>query len=87
MFGNWQKYPEKTKVNLTPLVTDTWAMGFRKEDTALKDSVNIFLNDFTQRGGFDSLKEKYLQKPEQAFKAMGVPLIFSPQSKEVLSAP
>ncbi|MCX6990133.1 MAG: transporter substrate-binding domain-containing protein [Chlamydiae bacterium] len=85
VLANWQKYPEKTKVNLTPLVTDNWAIGLRKEDVALKDSINIFLSEFTKRGGFETLKKKYLENPEEIFKEMGIPLIFSPQSKEPLS--
>ena len=85
VYENWQKYPNKTKVNLTPLITDNWAIGLRKEDVALKDSINIFLREFTGRGGFEALKKKYLQKPEAVFKELGIPLIFSPESKEPLS--
>ncbi len=87
VFANWQKYPEKTKVNLTPLVTDNWAIGLRKENVALKDSINVFLAEFADRGGFDTLKKKYIEKPVEAFKEMGIPLIFSPQSKEILNDP
>ena len=87
VFANWQKYPDKTKVKLTPLVTDNWAMGLRKEDVGLKDSINVFLIEFRDRGGFNTLTKKYLEKPEEAFKEMGIPLIFSPRSSEVLSEP
>jgi len=87
VFANWQKYPDKTKVNLTPLVIENWAMGLRKEDVGLKDSINVFLIEFRDRGGFNTLTKKYLEKPEEAFKEMGIPLIFSPRSSEVLSEP
>ena len=80
LFANWKKYPMKTKVNLTPLVTEYWAIGLRKEEEALKDTINVFLSEFADRGGFESLSKKYLQEQQKAFKEQGVRLIFSPKN-------
>lgn len=80
VYANWKKYPMKTKVNLTPLVNEYWAIGLRKEEEALKDTINVFLSEFADRGGFESLCKKYLQEQQKAFKEQGVPLIFSPKN-------
>lgn len=84
VYASWEKYPKQTKVNLTPLVKEYWAIGLRKEDEALKDTINVFLQEFADRGGFDSLSKKYLEKQQKAFKELGAPLIFSPETKEGL---
>lgn len=82
VYASWKKYPEQTKVILTPLVKEYWAIGLRKEDVALKDTINVFLQEFADRGGFESLSNKYLEQQQKAFKELGAPLIFSPKTKE-----
>lgn len=85
VYANWKKYPTQTKVNLTPLVNEYWAIGLRKDDVPLKDTINVFLGEFADRGGFESLSKKYLQEQQKAFKEMGAPLIFSPEDKAAAS--
>jgi polar amino acid transport system substrate-binding protein len=82
VYAYWKKYPEQTKVDLTPLVKEYWAIGLRKEDIALKSTIDAFLSDFAQNSGFEMLSNKYLKEQQKAFKELGAPLIFSPKAKE-----
>lgn len=81
VYAKWQKYKDKLKVNLTPLARDFWAVGIRKDDTLLQEQINSFLLEFSKNGGFEKLSQKYLKEQQEAFKAMNVPLIFSPDDK------
>ena len=82
VYTTWQKYPDKTKVDLTPLKKDYWCVGMKKESTALMADFNKFLKDFAEKGGFTELKKKYLQKEEMAFEKLKTPLIFAPTASE-----
>lgn len=68
-----QKYPETTRAMLTPIQKESWAVGLRKGDDALRKGVNAFLSDFKATRGLETLGEKYLKADEEAFKAMGYP--------------
>lgn len=80
VYTTWQKYPDKTRADLTPLVKEYWCVGFRKSDESLKKAFNTFLKEFTKSGGLENLQNKYLQKEDEAFKKLGIPLIFAPSS-------
>ncbi len=72
----WQKNQEKTRPILNAIREETWAIGMRKEDEALKSKVNQFLSDFRARGEFEALSDQYMSEAKAAFKETGVPFIF-----------
>jgi polar amino acid transport system substrate-binding protein len=78
VYSTWKKYPEKLKVDLTPLVTESWAAGLRQSDDKLMTAFNNFLKDFEKEDGFKKLSSKYFAQQQKDFEALGVPFIFSP---------
>ena len=72
----WQKNQKETRPVLKAIREETWAIGMRKEDTALKAKVNKFLADFKEQGQFESLSDQYMAEAKAAFNEMGVPFIF-----------
>ncbi|MDF1739879.1 MAG: transporter substrate-binding domain-containing protein [Verrucomicrobiales bacterium] len=76
VYENWQKNPKTTRPILNPIREETWAIGMRKEDKALKIKVNEFLADFRTRGRFEELSDQYMSDAKAAFEEMGVPFIF-----------
>jgi len=73
---NWQQHPDKTEARLQPLKTEEWAIGLRKDDTALREEVNAFLKQYREQGGFDRLGKKYLSREKKSFQELGVPFVF-----------
>jgi polar amino acid transport system substrate-binding protein len=82
VYSTWQKYPNDTKADLTPLVKEYWCVGVRQENTSVKDSFNTFIKQFAEKGGFAELQKKYLMNEETAFEKMGIPLIFAPATSK-----
>jgi len=75
-FKNWQKNPETTRPILKPFQEESWAIGIRKGNNALRIGVNRFLADFQAKNGFEALGERYLKEQKEAFKQMGYPFYF-----------
>jgi len=75
-YTNWKRNPDKTRPVLNPFQAESWAIGIRQGNTAMKDKVNEFLKDFRAAGGFDRLGSHYLYEQKTAFKQMGVPFVF-----------
>jgi polar amino acid transport system substrate-binding protein len=71
-----EKNPESTRALLKPLSEETWAIGFRKGNDALREQTNAFLKKFHEGGGFDKLGDKYLADFKSKLKAQGVPFVF-----------
>jgi polar amino acid transport system substrate-binding protein len=71
-----QEHPEKLKALLHAFQTESWAIGLRLGDTQLKESVNQFLDQFRQSGGFARLGDQYLGETKKAFLSQGVPFVF-----------
>ena len=71
-----QKHPDTTRGLLEPFQHESWAVGIRKGNDALRAQVNAFLADFRAHHGFDQLADKYLKADKAAFKAMGYPFYF-----------
>lgn len=76
VYNNWQKNKSTTRVNLTSFQTEYWAFGFSKNNDALAESANQFIQKFRAEGGFKKLAEKYLPEQKKAFEEMGVPFVF-----------
>lgn len=76
VFQNAKKNPAKLRAVLTPFQTESWAIGLRKGDEALRLQVNAFLAKFRKEGGFEKLGDKYLKEQKAAFAAQGIPFLF-----------
>lgn len=75
-YENWRRNPETTRPILKPFQEESWAIGLRQDDTALREQVNHFLADFKARGGFDQLGDRYLKGQKEAFRKLGYPFYF-----------
>lgn len=68
--------PETTRPLLTPFRKETWAIGLRKGDDALRAQVNEFLARYRKEGGFERLGDRWLGEQKKAFQQLGVPFVF-----------
>jgi polar amino acid transport system substrate-binding protein len=75
-YANWQKNKETTRAILKPIREESWAIGLRKGDDALKEQVNKFLAAFRAEGGFEKLGDKWLAQEKSDFKKLGIPFLF-----------
>jgi polar amino acid transport system substrate-binding protein len=75
-YANWKRNPDGTRPILRPFQAESWAIGIRQGNTALRDQVNAFLKDFRAKGGFEQLGDRYLSEQKAAFKEMNVPFVF-----------
>ncbi len=75
-FKNWQKNSETTRPILKPFQEESWAIGIRKGNDALRTGVDRFLADFRAKNGFEALGERYLKEQKEAFQKMGYPFYF-----------
>ena len=73
---DWQKYPNETRANLKPFIEEFWAIALRPEDKDLLKSVNEFLQEFRQQGGFQDLANKFFEKEQKLFNEQGIPFVF-----------
>ena len=67
-----QQNPATTRAILKPIRAESWAVGVRKGNDALRAQVNAFLSDFKARHGLEMLGDKYIHDKD-AFKEMGYP--------------
>lgn len=70
-YENWRKNPDTTRAILVPFQQESWAIGIRKGNDALREQVNRFLADYRARGGFDALADRYLKTQKEALKHLG----------------
>lgn len=76
IYQHWRQHEDKTRPILHPIREETWAIGLRKEDEALRAGINAFLADYRAKGKFDELANRYMAEPKATFEKMGVPFIF-----------
>ncbi len=76
IWKNWTEHPEKTRALLEPFQTEQWAIGVRKGNPELVDSVNAFIEAFRSSGGFQRLGEKYLREQMEEFRKRDLPFYF-----------
>lgn len=67
--------PTTTRAILKPFVEESWAVGLRKGDTALKAQVDSFILKFRKDGGFSRLADQYLGEEKRALEELGEPFI------------
>ncbi len=75
-YQNWQRNRGTTRALLQPFQEESWAIGLRLDDTALRGKVNAFLRDYKQRGGFEQLGDRWLKEQKEAFRKLGYPFYF-----------
>jgi len=76
VYQNHKRHRDTTRACLRPFHEETWAVGLRLGDTALRDQVNEFLAAFRAEGGFDRLAAEFLPEEKAAFEAQGIPFAF-----------
>jgi len=72
-YQNWQRNQATTRALLDPFQKESWAVGIRKGNDALRLKVNAFLKEFRANGGFERLGDRYLQEQKAAFRKLGFP--------------
>jgi polar amino acid transport system substrate-binding protein len=75
-YENWRRNSETTRPLLQPFQKESWAIGLRQDDIALRGQVNQFLVDYKAHGGFEKLGDRYLAEQKAAFKKLGYPFYF-----------
>jgi polar amino acid transport system substrate-binding protein len=76
VWKNHQEHPSDTIALLQPVQKESWAIGLRPGDTALRDQVNAFLKSFRVSGGFERLGDLYLKDQKEAFAKASIPFYF-----------
>lgn len=76
VWKNQKEHPSETVALLTPLQTESWAIGLRPGDAGLKGAADAFLKEYRSNGGFDRLGDKYLKDQKEAFARAGIPFYF-----------
>jgi len=76
VFQNHRRHPDTTRAVLEPFREETWAIGLRLGDDALRQRVDEFLETFRAAGGFERLGDEFLAEEKAFFKAAGLPFYF-----------
>ena len=76
IYQYWKAHVAETRPILQPIREESWAVGMRHGEDALKNEVNRFLAFYRESGGFEVLAERYMAEPKEAFEGLGVPFIF-----------
>ena len=73
---HWEQNSETTRPLLTPFQNESWAIGIKKGDEALKRDVNAFIHSFRDSKGFEKLGDRWLSTQKSAFLKLGIPFVF-----------
>jgi polar amino acid transport system substrate-binding protein len=76
VYRSHARHPDTTRALLRPFRTETWAIGLRRGDDALRTQVNAFLERFRAGGGFERLGDEFLPAEKAFFKREGIPFYF-----------
>jgi polar amino acid transport system substrate-binding protein len=71
IYSNWQRNQLTTRAILQPFQQESWSIGIRKGNDALKTRINAFLKEYRAKGGFEKLGDTWLKEQKQQFKALG----------------
>ncbi|MBP7843842.1 MAG: transporter substrate-binding domain-containing protein [Proteobacteria bacterium] len=72
VYQNWQKHKDKLRAILKPFQAESWAVGVKKGNQQMIQSVNKFLKEFKSKKGFDTLATKYFGEEKKVFQELGV---------------
>jgi polar amino acid transport system substrate-binding protein len=70
------RHRDTTRPLLRPFREETWAVGLRRGDDALKRKVDDFLARFRAAGGFERLADEFLAEEKAFFEKQGIPFVF-----------
>jgi polar amino acid transport system substrate-binding protein len=76
VYRSHMRHPDTTRALLRPFREETWAVGLRRGDDALKRQVDEFLERFRADGGFEKLGDEFLAEEKAFFKRAVVPFYF-----------
>ncbi len=76
VYRSHARHPDTTRPLLRPFREETWAVGLRRGDDALKRKVDDFLSRFRAAGGFEKLGEEFLAAEKAFFEKEAVPFYF-----------
>lgn len=76
VYTNHRRHPTKTRAALAPFREESWAIGLRQGDEALRRQVNEFLEAFRAEGGFDRLGDEFLAEQKRYFREHSIPFYF-----------
>lgn len=71
VFGFWEDNKETTRPILDRFRREFWGIGIKKGNDALRESVNAFLKEFRESGGYARLSDKYLKERKEEFEKLG----------------
>lgn len=75
ILGFWEERKDTTRPILDRFRREYWGIGVRKGNDALRESVNAFLKEFRDSGGYARLSEKYLEGRKEEFEKMGTSFV------------
>lgn len=75
------EYPDTTIAILEPFQEDSepWAMAVKLDNQELLDGINLFIDDYKAKGGFEDLANKYLGDMKKTFDDLGLDFFFQPR--------
>ncbi len=76
VYRNHIRHRETTRALLAPFREESWAVGVRRGDDALRTRVNAFFERFRSEGGFDRLGDEFLADEKAFFEKEGIPFVF-----------
>lgn len=76
VYRHWRRHEPTTRANLQPFQKERWSIAVRKGNTALLESINEFLSDFRQDGGFERLGDQWMGEIKKDFHRMGLVFVF-----------
>ena len=75
VYRNHVRHRDTTRALLRPFREETWAVGLRRDDDALRRDVNGFLEQFRTAGGFEKLGDEFLSEEKAYFQTAGIPFV------------
>ena len=76
IYRSHARHPDTTRAILQPIREETWAVGLRRGDDALKRQVDEFLEHFRAAGGFEKLGKEFLADEKAFFEKHSIPFVF-----------
>ncbi len=76
VYRSHMRHRDTTRAVLAPFREETWAIGFRLGDDAMRAKINSFLERFREGGGFERLSDEFLAEEKAYFQREGLPFYF-----------
>lgn len=81
IYRSQKEYPDSTIAILEPFQKESepWAMAVKLDNQQLLNEINIFIDEYKAKGGFDELANKYLKDMKLTFDELGLEFFFQPR--------